>query len=278
VSDALQVLPDLPPRVYRGRLALGGVKLVLDGSPQAKTAYLGTPYHVPPPGQPADYRGYPVVSQAFVDAALARFLPAGIPVIAHANGDAAGDMLIDAVARAVARSPGIDHRTVMIHAQTVREDQLDRMRELGMIPSFFAAHAFFWGDWHRDAVLGPERAARISPARSALARALPFTIHNDAPVVPPDAIRLLWAAVNRTTRSGALLGPEQRIGTLDALRALTANGAYQIFEERLKGTLAVGKRADLVILSRDPLQLGPEQLLELGVVETFSHGRSVFRR
>ncbi len=170
--DIAQKLPDLPVREYHNRVAFGGVKLILDGSPQGKTAFLSQPYLVPPPGQPADYRGYPIFPQQFVDAALARFVPAGIPVIAHANGDAAAQMLIDAVAKAVAASPNADHRTVMIHAQTVRDDQLDRMHDLHMIPSFFSAHPFYWGDWHRDSVLGKERAYRISPTHSALVRGI----------------------------------------------------------------------------------------------------------
>jgi hypothetical protein len=276
LRDLAQPLPDAPLHEYRGGVAWGGVKLILDGSPQAKTAFLSEPYHVAPPGQPADYRGYPILAQQFVDDALARFVAARVPVIAHANGDAALDMLIGAVERALARAPDVDHRTVAIHAQTARDGQLDRMRAAGVIPSFFSAHPYYWGDWHRDSVLGPARAARISPARSALARGIPFTIHNDAPVVPPDAARLLWATVNRLTRSGRPLGAEQRIGTEDALRALTANAARQYFEEAKKGTLAVGKQADLVVLSEDPLAMAPEKLLELKVIETVSRGRAVF--
>ena len=276
VRDVAQPLPDAPLHEYRGGVSWGGVKLILDGSPQAKTAFLSQPYHVPPPGKSADYRGYPISTQQFVDAALARFLPAGIPVIAHANGDAAQDMLIAAVERALALAPIADHRTVVIHAQTARDDQLDRMQALGLIPSFFSAHPYYWGDWHRDSVLGPARAARISPARSALTRGIPFTIHNDAPVVPPDAARLLWATVNRLTRSGEVLGAEQRIGVEDALRALTANAAHQYFEEAKKGTLAVGKQADLVVLSEDPLAMAPEKLLELRVEETVARGELVF--
>ena len=271
-----QALPEANLRELSGRVAWGGMKLVLDGSPQGKTAYLTQPYHVPPPGKDASYRGYPMIPAEFVDAALARLLPAGIPVIAHANGDAAEDVLIDAVAKAVALAPERDHRTVMIHAQTLREDQLDRMRDLGMIPSYFSAHPFFWGDWHRDSVLGPERALRISATRSALERGIPFTVHNDAPVVPPDAIRLLWSTTNRLTRSGQVLGAEQRVSVEDALRALTANGARQYFAEDERGTLTPGKLADLVMLSRDPVELGREKLLELRVLETVSRGKVVF--
>jgi predicted amidohydrolase YtcJ len=271
-----QPLPTTKLREFSGRIAWGGVKLVLDGSPQGKTAYLTKPYRVPPAGKDASYRGYPMIPEEFVHASLARFLPAGIPVIAHANGDAAEDILIEAVTKALALAPERDHRTVMIHAQTLRVDQLDRMRELGMVPSFFSAHPFFWGDWHRDSVLGEERARRISATRDALERGIPFTIHNDSPVVPPDAIRLLWATTNRITRSGQVLGEEQRVSVEEALRALTANGARQYFAENERGTLTTGKLADLVVLSRDPVELGREKLLELRVLETVSRGRVVF--
>jgi predicted amidohydrolase YtcJ len=278
VRDPAQPLPGAKLHAFVGRVAWGGMKLVLDGSPQGKTAFLTKPYHVPPPGKDASYRGYPMVPQEFVDAALARFLPAGVPVIAHANGDAAEDMLIAAVEKALELAPGADHRTVMIHAQTLREDQLDRMRALGVIPSFFSAHPYYWGDWHRDSVLGVARALRISPTRSAQDRAIPFTIHNDAPVVPPDAIRLLWVTTNRETRSGRVLGAEQRIGIEDALRALTVNGARQYFAERERGALSEGKLADLVVLSENPLAMPREKLLGLRVMETVARGRVVFER
>ena len=262
---------------YQGRLEIGGVKLMLDGSPQGKTAFLTKPFHVPPHGQGTDYRGYPNMPQEQVDALVERYLSRGIPVLAHANGDAAADQLIEAVEKAGARHELGDHRTVVIHAQVTREDQLDRYAALGMIPSFFSAHTFYWGDWHRDSVLGVERAERISPMHSAQRRGIPFTVHNDAPIVPPDMVRLLWASVNRRTRSGDILGPQQRIDVATALRAMTAHAAYQNFEEAEKGTLEVGKLADLVILSANPLEMAPEDLLDLRIVETFSRGQSVYR-
>jgi predicted amidohydrolase YtcJ len=272
-SDDLTVVDGMPFGRYHDRLKFGGVKMMLDGSPQGKTAYLTQPYHVPPPGQPEDYRGYPTLTDQQVDAMFAAYLEARIPILAHANGDAAADQLIEAVAK-VSPTPG--HRTVMIHAQTVREDQLDRMQTLGIIPSFFSAHVFFWGDWHRDSVLGPERGSRISPTRSAWDRQMPFTLHNDAPVVPPDMIRLLWATTNRKTRTDQVLGAGQRLTIFEALSAVTRMAAYQNFEENEKGTLAAGKLADLVVLSRNPLGMDPADLLELEVRETWSRGQRVF--
>lgn len=260
---------------YEHRLKIGGIKLFLDGSPQGKTAYLTKPYHVPPHGQAASYRGYPTIPQPAVDALVKAYLDARIPILAHANGDAAADMLIDAVAAA---DPKHDHRTVMIHAQTLREDQITRMKNLNMVPSYFSAHTFYWGDWHRDSVLGPERGSRISPMASTRERGMIFTVHNDAPVVPPDTIRLLWASTNRRTRSDQILGAEQRLSTYDALRAMTLYGAYQNFEEDSKGSLEIGKLADIAVLSENPLNIPVEDLLRLGVEATYSHGVQIYPR
>lgn len=274
VRSADAKLPDVQWREATSRLTVGGVKLVLDGSPQGKTAFLSRPYAVPPDGKAADYRGYPTFQQGAVDAMVQRFLGEGIPILSHANGDAAADMLIEAVAAA---QPTPDHRTVMIHAQTVREDQLDRMAELGMVPSYFSAHTFFWGDWHRDSVLGVERASRISPTRSTVDRGMRFTVHNDAPIVPPDMIRLLWATTNRQTRSGQTLGADQKLTVLEALKAVTVDAAYQNFEEDRKGTLAVGKQADLVVLSEDLTTMDATRLQSVEVLETWSRGTRVFQ-
>ena len=258
---------------YNGRLKIGGIKLILDGSPQGKTAYLTEPYYKPPHSESDSYKGYPLIPQSEVSKWVKEYAELKIPIMAHANGDAAADMLIEAVEQANMNS---DHRTIMIHAQTVREDQLDQMRELKIIPSYFSTHTFYWGDWHRDSVFGEERAMRISPTKSSLDRNMPFTVHNDAPVVPPDMIRLLWSTTNRKTRSGKVLGEEQKISIYAALEAMTINAAYQHFEDDIKGTIEVGKQADLVVLSEDPLSIHPEKLLNLKVVATYSKGTEIF--
>ena len=258
---------------YTGRIKIGGIKLILDGSPQGKTAYLTEPYYKPPHSESDSYKGYPLIPQSEVSKWVKEYAELKIPIMAHANGDAAADMLIEAVEQANMNS---DHRTIMIHAQTVREDQLDQMRELKIIPSYFSTHTFYWGDWHRDSVFGEERAIRISPTKSSLDRNMPFTVHNDAPVVPPDMIRLLWSTTNRKTRSGKVLGEEQKISTYAALEAMTINAAYQHFEDDIKGTIEVGKQADLVVLSEDPLSIHPEKLLNVKVVATYSRGREIF--
>jgi predicted amidohydrolase YtcJ len=260
---------------YHGRFRTAGMKLMLDGSPQGKTAWLTKPYHVIPDGQPSDYRGYPAMPDERAFELVANAFERGWQVIAHCNGDAAAAQYIAAVRSAAEAHPSTDRRPVMIHAQTVRDDQLEEMVSLDIIPSFFVSHVYYWGDYHRDSVLGPERGARISPLASAERLGLRFNLHNDSPVVPPDIFRLMWCAVTRTTRSGKTLGPEQRVRIERALRAVTIDSAYAHFEEQAKGTIAVGKLADLVVLSADPTGVPAEDLLSIRVEATLKEGALV---
>lgn len=265
-------------RGYTNHYRIGGIKLSLDGSPSAKTAWLTQPYFKPPPGAPADYRGYGQIEQKLFDEKLDWAFANGHQVLVHANGDAAIDFFIDGIRRATQKNGPGDRRPVAIHAQTARADQLDAMKELGIIPSFFTMHTFYFGDYHRDSSLGPERAANISPEGWALARGLRFTSHHDAPVVFPNSIRVLASQVTRLTRSGQVLGPDQRVSPYVALQALTLWGAYQYFQEDDRGSLKEGKIADFVVLDRNPLRTPPEQLMETRVLTTIKEGRTVYRQ
>ena len=264
-------------RNYDHGLKHYGIKLILDGSPQGKTAFLSQPYFKPPAGKPANYAGYPTLPADAVTKAITEAAARDIPVLAHANGDAAAEMLIEAVTAVRKADPNAKPDVVMIHAQTVRDDQLDRMAQLGMRPSFFVAHTYYWGDWHRDETLGPVRAERISSTRSAIDRGLSFTLHNDAPVVPPNMLNTVWSATTRRTRSGDILGPMQRLTTWEALRGITINAARQAGDDSLKGSIEVGKQADFVVLSTDPLTIDPEKLRDVRVLQTIAHGKVVWR-
>ena len=262
---------------YVNGLRLGGVKLGLDGSPQGRTAFLTQPYKEGPPGAASDYRAYPTYSKDKFNPRIKQLLERGTPTLVHANGDAAIDMLIDGVELALDNKKIPDHRTVIIHAQLMRKDQLEKTKELGLLPSYYSAHPFFWGDWHRQS-FGEERAAFISPAAETVKMQIPFSIHNDSPVVPPDMMRLMWIAVNRETRSGFILGPDQRLTPMQALHAITQGAAYQYFEENTKGSITQDKQADLVILERNPLLSNPGTIKDIAIIETFSHGRSVYKK
>ena len=272
-------------RGYLGRVRVGGLQIVLDGSPQGKNAWMMEPYLVPPLGEPPAYGGLPTFVDEDVYRMVADCYAHGVQVVAHANGDAAAEQLIEAVARAERRlgreahaRQGHDRRPVLVHAQTVREDQLDRMRELGIFPSFSSTHCFFWGDWHVASVLGRDRAYRLSPARSVARRGMRFSLHDDSPVVAPNVLFLIWSAVTRLSRGGEVIGPEQRLTPAEALRAVTLDAAYQHFEEETKGSLEVGKVADMAVLSENPLRVVPDAIKEIAVLATLKEGMPVYVR
>ena len=262
-------------RDYVGRFRIGGAKLTIDGSPQAKTAWMSQPYYIPPEGQSAAYTGYPAITEKqaldSIDLAFAR----GWQIEVHANGDAAVDLLIAAVREATRKHGAGDRRPVLVHGQVTREDQVDALKALGIVPSFFPMHTYYWGDWHRDSVLGPQRAENISPCGWALRRGMRFTSHHDAPVANPNAMRVLSATVTRRTRSGDILGPDQRVPVDIALKAMTLWAAWQHFEDDRKGSLRPGKLADLTILSDDPLTIEPDRLAGIKVTDTFKEGMPV---
>lgn len=264
---------------YENHLKFGGFKFSDDGSPQGKTAWLTEPYLVPPEGQTPDYKGFPIFSDETLYADLKAIFSDNITAQLHVNGDAAIDQALRVIAKL--KDEGIykpELRATLIHVQNSRPDHIARIKETGVIPSYFSSHVYLWGDWHYQSVFGPERARFISPAKAAKEAGIIFTIHHDAPVTPPDLLTGVYAAVNRTTRSGMILGPDQCITVMDALKAITINAAYQYHEEERKGSLKAGKLADLVILDQDPLTIDPGNLRDIRVLETIKEGKTVFKK
>ncbi len=257
------------------KVKIGGVKDFSDGSIQGYTGYLSQPYYTPFHGD-SNYRGFPRYSRDVLIERVLKVHKAGRQAIIHANGDAAIADVLYAYKKAQETFPREDPRHVVIHAQMAREDQLDEMKALGVIPSFFVLHTYYWGDRHRDIFMGPERAARISPTKSAKDRGLKFTIHTDTPVVPMEPMRLIWSAVNRITTSGKVLGSEQRISPMDALRATTINSAYENFEEKERGSIEVGKWADFAVLSANPTSVAPMTIKDIKVLRTVVEGKTVY--
>ena len=265
-------------RNYTDHFRIGGVKLTFDGSPQGKTAWFTKPYFQVPAGQKPDYAGYPAFpkpgeAQNWVDMAYRN----NWQLLIHANGDAAIDQLIATVGAAQKQFGGDDRRTVMIHGQYLRADQIPQIKTLGVFPALFPMHTFYWGDWHRQSVAGPERAEFISPTRAVLDAGMKLSIHHDAPVTFPNSMRVFDSAVNRTTRSGHVLGPGQRLTPMEALKAMTIWPAYQHFEEATKGSLEPGKVADMVILDKNPLLVPHRSIKDIKVMETIKGGVSLYR-
>ena len=268
-----------PEHSYDKKLKIQGGKIWLDGSPQAKTAWLTKPYHEVPAGEEASYKGYENQPDTAVTNYLVDCIEKNIQVQAHCNGDASSDQFIRCYKKALEITGNkTDLRPIMVHCQTVREDQLDEMKEIGMLATFFLDHIFFWGDYHYESVLGPDRANRISPAKSALDRGISFTLHQDAPVKPPNSLRAIQNAVERKTLSGRVLGEDLRISANDAFKAVTINGAYQNFEENEKGSIEENKKADFVILGSNPLKVKTEEIHAIEILETIKDGDTIFTK
>lgn len=271
---------DFPFGKYNNHLKLGGFKLVGDGSPQGKTAFFSKPYLTDVPGCSGDEcYGVPTVTQQQIDEAVLKGFKNNIQPYVHCNGDATIDMYIKAVEKANAQlqSNSISKRPVVIHSQFVRDDQLDKYKELGLIPSFFSNHTFFWGDVHiRN--LGEQRGYFESPLKTALNKGVIFANHTDYAVTPINHMFLLWTSVARTSRSGKVIGAEQKLTPMEGLRAITINGAYLYYEEKIKGSIEKGKLADFAILSADPLTVPTDEIKDIEVAETIKEGVTIFKR
>ena len=259
---------------YHNHVKIGGYKTFLDGSPQGRTAWMRTPYL----GDEKDYYAYGTQKDGEIEAKLEQALNEDVQILVHCNGDAACQQYINQYKVAKVKTGSTnDIRPVMIHAQLLAEDQLDDVKALNMITSFFVAHVYHWGDIYIKN-FGLERASKISLVKSAKDKGIVYTLHQDAPVIRPDMLETIWCAVNRITRNGVLLGGDERLSPIDALKGVTKNAAYQYFEEDIKGTIREGKLADLVILDNNILKVNPMEIRNIQVLETIKEGKTIFKK
>ena len=275
VNNAEKLKEMLPNSInkYDNHLKIGGYKTFLDGSPQGRTAWMRTPYL----GDDSTYCGYPAQSDEEIESKIEKALNDNMQLLVHCNGDAACEQYINQyrVAKEKTNSTN-DIRPVIIHAQLLGKDQLDDVKELNMLPSFFVAHVYHWGDIHIKN-FGMERASEISLLKSAKDKGILYTLHQDAPVIEPNMLETIWCAVNRITKKGVLLGEDERVSAMDALEAVTKNAAYQYFEEDIKGTIKEGKLADLVILDKNILKVDTMDIRDIKVVETIKEGNTIYK-
>jgi predicted amidohydrolase YtcJ len=264
-----------PEAMAAGRLSLPRVKIIADGSIQGYTGYLSEPYYEPYKGDVL-YRGYPSVSRDDLFRQVEGLHIQKIQYAIHVNGDASVEDALDAIEAAQQSQPWPDARPLFIHAQMSRKDQIQRMAQLGVTPSFFSSHTYYWGDRHAAIFMGPERAANMSPAGWALDAGIRYSAHADTPVTPMLPLQVVWSQVNRITTGGAVLGRHQRVAPMAALRAVTIDAAWQVFMDDSVGSLEPGKLADMVVLSGSPLE--SSDVRELLVERTFIGGAEVYTR
>ena len=278
VTEANGVFKRIPPEKfgkYSNHLKFAGIKITLDGSPQGRTAYFTTPYLTGGPGGEKNWRGEPLFPQAQAEEFIKFVYDNHVQLIVHCNGDAAIDMFLECHEK-VAKDRFADRRTAVIHSQFVRRDQLEKYVDYKIIPSFFTEHCFYFGETHIKN-RGKEQAFFISPMKTALEMGLHCANHTDFNVSPIDQLFVMWSAVNRVSRKGNVIGPDERITPLQSLKALTIDAAHMYQEEQTKGSIEVGKLADLVILDQNPLIVDAMSIKEIKVIETIKEGKTVYR-
>jgi len=265
-------------KTYNNHYRIGGMKITLDGSPQGRTAWRTQPYLIPPDGADPDYKGYPAIPNDSVVAALyKKAFKNNWQVLTHGNGDAAMDQMIRTLKPAIEEFGNDDRRSALIHGQYVRADQLDSFKEMEVIASLFPLHTYYWGDWHKQ-IIGDSLGNFISPTKTALNKGLRITIHTDAPVALPNLMRMVGISVERKSRSGKVIGADEKLTPYEALKGITEWSAYQHFEEDRKGTLENGKLADMVILDKNPLKVPEEEIKNIVVLATYKEGKQVYKK
>jgi predicted amidohydrolase YtcJ len=276
LDNVLEAYPVAGWGKYDQRLKIGGVKITVDGSPQGRTAFFTTPYLTGGPGGEKDWKGEPTFPQHIVNSMVKRVYEMNVPLLLHCNGDAA----IDAFLTAYEYARGGDYtrpwNVTTIHTQFMRRDQIPKFVKYKVRPSFYTLHTFYFADAHL-ANRGKEQAAYISPMRDAIDAGLRPSNHTDFVVAPLDQMTMLWTAVNRVSRAGAAIGPDQRVTPYEGLKCMTEWAAEQYDEQAAKGTIEPGKLADLVILDKDPLKVEAMAIKDIRVVETLKEGKTIYQ-
>lgn len=276
LDNVLEAYPVAGWGKYDQRLKINGVKITVDGSPQGRTAFFSTPYLTGGPGGEKDWKGEPTFPQHIVNSMVKRVYEMNVPLLLHCNGDAA----IDAFLTAYEYARGGDYtrpwNVTTIHTQFMRRDQIPKFVKYKVRPSFYTLHTFYFADAHL-ANRGKEQAAYISPMRDAIDAGLRPSNHTDFVVAPLDQMTMLWTAVNRVSRAGTAIGPDQRVTPYEGLKCMTEWAAEQYDEQSSKGTLEAGKLADLVILDKDPLKVEAMAIKDIRVVETLKEGKTIYQ-
>ncbi len=257
-------------KAYHEHFKIGGYKLFLDGSPQGRTAWMREAY-----ADDSEYFAYPIYEDAQVEKFFKYAIEEGHQILVHCNGDAACEQMIRCYRNALAGKESL-LRPVMVHAQLLQVNQIAALKELNIIPSYFVAHCKYWSDIHLQN-FGEERGSNISPIQSTIDADVLFTMHQDSPVILPNMLETIQAAVTRTSIKGTKLNQAEAISVYDALKGLTINAAYQYFEEASKGSLSVGKRADLMILDQNPLTVAKTDIEKIKVLKTIKDGVVIYQ-
>jgi predicted amidohydrolase YtcJ len=266
---------------HEGKLKLGPIKFITDGSVQGYTANLRWPYYYDGSGN-----GVQNIPLWELKKNLLAIHQEGFQAALHTNGDGASEIALKAVKYVLTEHPRPDHRHRLEHIQMPPMNQLEEMTRLGVAANFLVNHVYYWGNFHYAYSLGPQRVQGLDPVGSALKAGVRIGLHSDSSVTPVSPLFMVWVAVNRmsadTTAQGPkgrppqLIGPEERISVEEGLKAITIDAAYLLFEDDIKGSVENGKLADFTILKKnilDPNEVPPENIKDVKVIATMMAGK-----
>ncbi|MGO8827705.1 MAG: amidohydrolase family protein [Steroidobacteraceae bacterium] len=278
ITDVDRILAEFPVSEwgkYKDHLKIGGVKITMDGSPQGRTAFFTTPYLAGGPGGEKNWKGELTFPQDLANKMIKKVYDMNVPLLVHVNGDAAIDAFLTAYQLARNGDYTRPWNVTTIHTQFLRKDQIPKFVQYKVRPSLYTLHTFYFYEAHLEN-RGKAQASYISPMRDAIDAGLRPTNHTDFVVAPLDQMMMLWSAVNRISRGGAEVGPDQRVTPYEGLKAMTEWGAEEYDEQASKGTLQVGKLADLLILDKAPLKVDPMAIKDIKVLETIKEGKTIY--
>lgn len=247
-------------------LAPRQAKLFADGAIYSQLMQVRQPYL-------DNHKGEWMMDDAVFERAFRVYWDAGYQIHIHVNGDAGLDRVLGALEANLRRNPRYDHRTVLVHFAVSAKDQVARIRQLGAIVSGNPYYVSALADQYAKVGLGPERADEMVRLGDLDRDGIRWSLHSDMPMAPADPLFLMWCAVNRLTASGRVAGPDQRVAVEQALRGVTIEAAYSLKLEDEIGTISSGKRANLTVLSDNPLTTDPSKLRDISVWGTVMEGR-----
>jgi len=269
---------DAGVKMYDGNdmAMLTGFKLIADGSNQGFTGLQREEYYSP--SQKGNYGVEYMSVEKMLEIAEQR-AKEGWQLALHGNGDKAIDNILEVLQ--ILKDKGYDLEALrprIEHCSILHDEQIEKMKELGVSASFLIGHVHYWGTFMRDNVFGPEKVQLLDRCASLEKAGVSFTLQSDFAVVQPDMLKMVEIAVVRNTfkEPEFILAPQERISVESAIRAITSEAAWQLMNEDKIGSLEVGKYADLVILEKDPRKVKPTEISEIKVLETWLNGKSVF--
>lgn len=205
-------------------------------------------------------------------AMFAKFWRAGYQIHIHQNGDLGLDFVLDVIEDNMRQFPREDHRTTIVHFGFSTKEQVDRIAGLNVIVSANPYYPVALGAKYSEHGIGPERSESMVRLNDLIEKGVSVSLHSDMPMAPGQPLFLMWCAVNRLDSDGRVIGPEQRITPLQALKAVTIDAAYSLQQEKQIGSIEVGKLANLTVLEENPLSVDPKLIKDIKVVATVHEG------